>query len=486
MEIRKLEIRRLKEEELGSALKLVWEVFEKEIKPSYTEEGVQEFLGFIDYNFMKDLFDRGELIFWGAFEEELIGTVAVRKDGHISLFFVKNEYQGLGIGKALFQMIYNYCVEELKVKKLTVNAAPQSVTKYIHMGMRQIGNMEEKNGIRSVPMEMYASPTLVKPVEFRKKKNVKSSKKVWIAIVAAIILVIGGVIFAGVNLFRNIVKFDVKTESTWEEPSDEIWEQDEDAEDSADIPGELSGVEAIESYEAEELPYEIVNEGYNFVDNEKINTVIDFSVQYAKLQSDKMDEQVLAKVNQVIYDCAMETVEEIYNNPTEEIKEAVLNADTPALVSYVTYKVTYASENLISIVMEDHSYRGNQEEYYYDFRTLNISLKDGTVYEVKDIVNLDDDFVKDWLMTMRSEAESNDLLSELNKKELIKALEGESFDGVYEVEYFFDKDGIEIGFAFNYEEDDENNAGYAWVTAPFSYKEIEKFTTDSAIWDEMN
>ena len=60
MEIRKLEIRRLKEEELGIALQLIWEVFEREIKPSYTEEGVQEFLKFIDYNFIKERYDKGE------------------------------------------------------------------------------------------------------------------------------------------------------------------------------------------------------------------------------------------------------------------------------------------------------------------------------------------------------------------------------------------------------------------------------------------
>ena len=46
MEIRKLEIRRIKEEELGKALTLVWEVFQGEVAPSYTEEGVREFLNF--------------------------------------------------------------------------------------------------------------------------------------------------------------------------------------------------------------------------------------------------------------------------------------------------------------------------------------------------------------------------------------------------------------------------------------------------------
>lgn len=479
MEIRKLEIRRLREEELAHALKLVWEVFEEEIKPSYTEEGVQEFLGFINYDFMKSAYDNHEMIFWGAFtEEEMIGTVAVRKDGHISLFFVKNAYQGMGIGKALFQMMYNYCVEELKVKKITVNAAPQSVAKYIHMGLRQMGNMEERSGIRSVPMEMYASPTLVKPVHFNANKK-KNRKILWIALAVITVLLIGGTIFAGVRAFKNIYNFVMEEDSTWGDPE----------EGSVSIPGELSGVEAIEAYAADEVSYEIENETYSFVDDEKINTVIDFSVQYPKIivkDNGKMNVDAVEKANEAIKACAMETVEEIYLNPTDEIKEKVIGAQQPVLVSYVTYKVTYQSDSLISIVMEDQHYKGSQEDYGYDFRTININVKDGSILEVKDLVNVDNDFVKEWLMIMRSEAENKDLLSELNKRELKKALEGEDFNGVYDVEFFFDKEGVEIGFAFDYEEGDENDAGFAWVTAPFSYKEIEKFAMDSPIWNEIN
>ena len=214
MEIRRLEIRRIKEDELGKALTLVWDVFQKDVAPSYTEEGVQEFLKFIDYAHMKDLYTKGDIIFWGAFAEDLAGTMAVRNDGHISLFFVKNEYQGLGIGKALFQMMYNYCVEELKVKKITVNASPDSVMKYIHMGMRQVGREEERCGIRSVPMEMYASSTLVQPVEFRpkkKKNDNKTVKMIVIAVVIAIVLLLGSMIFLGITIFRNLTSVEVKT-----------------------------------------------------------------------------------------------------------------------------------------------------------------------------------------------------------------------------------------------------------------------------------
>ena len=495
MEIRKLEIRRLREEELSQALELVWEVFEKEIKPSYTEEGVQEFQKFIDHNQMRSLYTKGEIIFWGAFEEELIGTVAVRSDGHISLFFVKNEYQGLGVGKALFQMMYNYLVEELKVKKITVNAAPQSVAKYIHMGLRQMGNMEERNGICSVPMEMYASPTLVQPVKFRANKK-KNHKKLKIAAAVVIVLLIAGTIFAGVRMAKNVYDFFME-EDRYEMPGandfggwNGDWNGDMGgSEEGTSIPGELSGVEAIEGYEAENLSYEITNDAYNFVDNETINMVIDFSVQFPKLtlkDGTSMDADVIDKVNQQIRDFAMETVDEIYTNPSDEIKERVIGAAQPVLVSYVTYRVTYQSDSFISIVMEDQSYKGTQEDYCYDFRTINISLTDGEICEVSDLVEINDDFVKEWLMIMRSEAENSKLLSELSKKELRKALEGESFDGVYNVEYFFDKEGIEIGFTFDYEAGDENDAGFAWVTAPFTYEEIKKFTTDSSIWHEMN
>ena len=132
----------------------------------------------------------------------------------------------MGIGKALFQMMFNYCVEELKVKKITVNAAPQSVMKYIHMGMRQVGPEEEKCGIRSVPMEMYASPTLVKPVEFHpKKKKDKTVRNIIIAVAAGIMLFLGIMIFLCIVIFRNLTSVEVNTyhNGMWEEPYEEYY-----------------------------------------------------------------------------------------------------------------------------------------------------------------------------------------------------------------------------------------------------------------------
>ena len=44
--------------------------------------------------------------------------------------------------------------------------------------------------------------------------------------------------------------------------------------------------------------------------------------------------------------CALQTVDKIYDNRSDEMKERVLSSSQPALVSYVKYKVAYASEDL--------------------------------------------------------------------------------------------------------------------------------------------
>ena len=56
--------------------------------------------------------------------------------------------------------------------------------------------------------------------------------------------------------------------------------------------------------------------------------------------------------------------------------------------------------------------------------------------------------------------------------------EAESTD----VEFFLDRDGIEIGLNFNYPPEDPHDLGYSWVTAPFSYKEIKQYISDKEFW----
>ena len=80
-----MDVRILKQHEILPALHLIWEVFEEDVEPAYTPEGVAHFQEFIKYDNISDMYQKGEITFFGAFEgTKLCGTMAVKSVGHIS------------------------------------------------------------------------------------------------------------------------------------------------------------------------------------------------------------------------------------------------------------------------------------------------------------------------------------------------------------------------------------------------------------------
>lgn len=481
-----MEIRLLQQHELLPALHLAWDVFVTEVAPGYTPEGVAEFQKFIKYENIHQMWQKGNIFFFGAYDgAELCGMLAFGPDGHIFLFFVRQQHQGKGIGRMLFQAVYNDCAWRLRIGKITVNSAPQAVEKYIHMGMHPTAQEQEMNGIRYVPMEMYVSPGMAQPVQRRSKTPVI------IAVVIGVVLVIA-LIVGGIMLARSIQR-NYQYRHDYLEPfedyddgwgSDDDWDYDDgwgSDDDRGSDEEELTGIQAIPESIAQDLSYEIEEETYSFSDEEKQSVVIEFNVMYPKITGLE-DEKIEKQVNEALKECAMKTVDEIYQNPSDEIKERVLKETNPVLVNYGEYKVCYASENLISVAYEDYSYQGGENYYAQHLRTCNINLKDGRVYEVKDIVELNDEFLEKWLEAMREEVSDDTFLEELTKEEMKKTLEGDSLEGVYVVNFFVDEDGIEIGYDLNYPEDDSHNPGYVWVTAPFNWKEVDELHIGTGIF----
>lgn len=481
-----MEIRRIQKRELLPALHLVWEVFAEDVLPLYTPEGIAEFQKFIKYDNMLPLFEKGELLYFGAFENgEMCGTIAVRTTGHICLFYVRKEYQGRGIGRGLFFAACDYCANQLRVNRITVNAAPGAVEKYRHMGMRQTDAEQMGNGMRYVPMAMP-----VGEASWQNPQPGKNSTGLIIGGVIAGILVLLLLVFAGSRFIINLYdRVEQKVEEHAEPEDDDpmspdspLWEErGKNGDHSADTEASGAvGAAAIPEYAAEDLPYEIEEDTYAYEDPKKQSSIIAFQVKFPKLQG--LDEKTGKIVNEEIKACAMATVDQIYENPSQEFKEKMLGVKNPILTSYVTYKVCYANRDFISIVFEDEGTRGSQDDYYQNMRTINIGLKDGKVYEVKDIVKLNEDFAEEWLDVMREETMDNHFLAELDEKEILSTLGGRDIDGNYRVNFFMDKDGIEIGYDLNYEDGDPADLGYAWVTAPFSFDEIREYESDPEFW----
>lgn len=494
-----MEVRILQKPELLPALHLVWEVFAEDVAPSYTPEGVAEFQKFIKYDNMRAGMERGEIIFFGAFEgDALCGVMAVKSIAHICLFYVKKDCQGKGTGRMLFNAVCHFCANQLKAGRITVNAAPDAAAKYQHMGMNRTDGEQNVNGMRFVPMEMYIRPT---DTQQPGQKRVRTG---WIAggIVAAVLGIIL-IAVGGTLLIRNFYKLSQQmadnignNRQQWDQwddddpmnPDSPLWDERDTYGDDGEDPGsrgdqgnqESAGVAAIPEYIADDLPYEIKEDSYTYTDDKKKTMLISFNVQYPVLEG--IDAAVQDKVNEQIRTCAMATVDEIYTNPSQESKEKVLGSANPILASIVTYKVCYASEQFISIIFEDTGARGSQEDAFQHLRTLNIGLKDGKVYTVKDIVNIDGKFVEEWLGIMRDEAGEVNFLAELDENDIIKTLGGESIDGNYVANFFVDKDGVEIGYDLNYVSGDPADLKFVWVTAPFTFEEIKPYQKDKEFW----
>ena len=475
-------IRRLEGQEVLDALHLVWEVFAQDVAPLYTSEGVASFQDFIRYPNIEKKMQAEGLALFGAFEgPQMLGAGGILPTGHIALLFVRREYQHRGIGKALLMEMCSFAVQVYGVQKFTVNASLGAVDAYRHMGMHDTAPEQNAGGMRFVPMEMWAAS-----VPIRKKRG----KGMYIAgAVGALCLVLTFVVGAAITreldyAAENGVDGYLEDGGQWGEDGSSIedWYDEfygDYGQDDSE-PQEESGIDAIPEYVDEDCGYEVTEDNYTYTADNTSSTTIQFEVYYP--QVDGLDAAVQESVNAALQDCALASVDKLYLDPSDEMKEKVLGEEYPVLASFVEYKVTYQSQSLLSVVFQDYSYEGSESDYHVALRCVNINLQDGTLYEVKDIVSLDDHFVSAWAEGMRDEADDDTLLSELNTEDMKAVLGGDTKDGVYEPEFFVDAEGLEIGLSFRYPADSQDDRGYAWVTAPFEFDEIAAFASDSSFW----
>lgn len=481
-----MEIREVGRQEILPALHLIWEVFAKDVAPLYTPEGVGEFQKTIKYEQILRMYDEKELVFLGAYEgREPVGVIAIKPAGHIFLFFVRKSWQGRGVGTRLFQAACRYLSRRHGVRSITVNASPGAVNQYIHMGMRATAPEQFVHGMRFVPMEMYLPPEVFLNPSTQKNKDNKILLIVGIVIAALLFLILlgGGAFICARGIAGQMRDAERRLYEYYGEGPDEYAYGEGQNEYPYDggTDAEEGGLDSIPEHVEKVLTYELGEDSYEFTDTEKQSTYIEFLVQYPVVKN--LDSEVGEKVNEALKNCAMKSVDEIYNHPSEEIKETVLLAEYPTLASYVRYKVSYATEDFLSVVFEDYSYRGSSEAYVQNLRTVNISLKDGTVYELKDIVDIDRKFASVWIDKMRADEEFKDIFSELSKKELMDTLSGDSKGGKYVVNYFLDESGINIGYDLNYEENDPDDSGYIWITTSLTLDEVKPYARKSRFWE---
>ncbi len=151
-------IRRVNENELDQALDLVYKVFMEYEAPDYPAEGVESFVNDIIKNEgFKEGCITGKFKMYGAFDgDTIIGIMTMRKESHVMLAFVDAEHHKQGVGRKLFEHIFKEIVlDNSAITDITVNSSPYAVGFYKQLGFTETDALQERHGIRFVPMSYH-------------------------------------------------------------------------------------------------------------------------------------------------------------------------------------------------------------------------------------------------------------------------------------------------------------------------------------------
>lgn len=131
------------------------ECFDRFIRPFYSEQGVRSFSAYIDPEAVARRQSIDCLMFVADLEGELVGLIEMRGFDHISMLFVKPEFQKRGIATQLFDRALRTALKlEPGLDELTVFSAPGVEQIYRHWGFVEIGPETEADGIRFLPMRL--------------------------------------------------------------------------------------------------------------------------------------------------------------------------------------------------------------------------------------------------------------------------------------------------------------------------------------------
>lgn len=148
-------IRALEPEDAPEACALVRRVFDAQVAPLFSAEGVAEFHSYAQAGAMAQRLVGDN---WGLIAvsgDRLVGVVEVRDNSHLAFFFVDQADQGKGVGKALIKRYLARCLQiNPELQRVTVNASPNSREVYQALGYLAQGPQRQENGMRFTPMSL--------------------------------------------------------------------------------------------------------------------------------------------------------------------------------------------------------------------------------------------------------------------------------------------------------------------------------------------
>ncbi len=145
----------MKPEELMETLKLVRDVFDEFEAPGYSQEGIENFNQFANFENIQKCLEENLKIIVAKIENKIVGMIAVRSYAHIAMLFVDKKFHRKGIAKNLVEKAKKYCEQyHQNLEAITVNSSPYAVGFYEKMGFVKMSDEQIVDGIRFTPMKL--------------------------------------------------------------------------------------------------------------------------------------------------------------------------------------------------------------------------------------------------------------------------------------------------------------------------------------------
>lgn len=499
-----MQIRPLTEAEMTSASQLVRQVLGEHVEATYPEEAKSAFYAFIEPENLNRMRAENEAILIGCGDEMgLHACGLIRSGGHIGFLAVEPGFQRQGLGKQLLHVLCTACFEQYSVTRITVNADPEVQAFYLACGFECRGDMQTESGVSFLPMEKMFSTT---DVVSAKKHTGLIAALVGGSILILLIL-IGLVIFAGKKVSTYMDDRKEASEVVWEEDEEEFRTPEDAGEDGdmsdtdendteAGNPEEESenewengprdyvtildeDMKDVEVYVEEGIPYRLKEEVYA-LDEYSGEIHLEFNVHYPQINN--LPPETAAAVNQELRDTAMLMADGLYLEPTEDMEQMLEEQNATYCASEVGYKITYLSEELISVVYADYYFLGSAMAEYADLRTVIVNLKTGEAIKPEDTYKADEAMGKAFHDRLLKQQPENEAFLELGDEVFTRALQGEVVDGRYMTGMVLTKTGVLLPFTYHFRSADGNIISRGWDDVEFTKEEFMMYEKEHEMW----
>lgn len=151
-DIRDIIVKHAEAKDWDAAIAVAWITFQQIASQVSTEEAINAFReGLTSTQLYIDFLQGRYPLFCAYSGKKIVGVLALKDMAHISLLFVRKEFQGRGIGTRLLKACMDYCRKQ-GILDLTVNAISTGMPFYLANGFTAFAEERLEQGLRYTPM----------------------------------------------------------------------------------------------------------------------------------------------------------------------------------------------------------------------------------------------------------------------------------------------------------------------------------------------